>query len=137
MNTPKKFKRHKTIEKLMACLLEISEKDVGDFSVGYKGGEVSNKEFIKSITAQGIWGFVDDKGTVHYWMKDNVSFETVLMFIAHETGHLNGRQFKVQELEEAKAHQFDQVAVYAFKKAKELMAGKFSILYMGLGGIDE
>lgn len=121
MNTPKRFKRHKTVEKLMASLLEIPEKDVGEFSVGYDGGEISRKDFIKSVTKTGIWGFVNKKGVVHYWMKDDAPFEALLMFIAHETGHLNGRQFKVTALEEAKAHQFEQIAVYAYRKARSLI----------------
>lgn len=121
MNTPKRYKRHKTVEKLMASLLEIPEKDVGEFSIGYDGGEISHKEFVKSVTKTGIWGFVDKKEGVHYWMREDVPFEALIMFIAHETGHLNGRQFKVTALEEAKAHQFEQVAVYAYKKARSLM----------------
>jgi hypothetical protein len=120
MNTPKRFKRHKTLDNLIACLLEIPETDVGNFGVGYKGGEISHKEFVTSITKMGIWGFIDKKSTVHYWMSDKVSFETVLSFVAHETWHFNGRRFVNLDLEEAKAGQFDQVALYVYIKAKEL-----------------
>jgi len=115
-----KFQRHKTIENLLASLLEIPEKEVSEYNVGGGGEELTNKVFIKCIKHQGIWGFVDKKRTVHYWMKKGVPFENVIMFVAHETGHLNGRQFKNLGLEEAKAHQFDQIAAYAYKKAKEI-----------------
>ena len=122
MNLPKKFKRHKTIAKLMACLLEVPEKEAGEIGMEYNGGKLSPIIFAQSITKMGIWGFVDNKNIVHYWMKDDATFEMVLTFLAHETGHLNGRQYKDEGLEEEKAHLFDQVALYAFKKAQELIA---------------
>jgi hypothetical protein len=120
MITPKKFKRYKTVEKLMSNFFNVSEKDLGNFSVGHDEGEIPKVDFIKGIKMMGIWGYVEKKSIVHYWMANNVPFETLLMFIAHETGHLNGRAYKDPDKEEQKAHIFDQVALYAFKQASKI-----------------
>jgi hypothetical protein len=120
MEIPDKFKRYKNIEKLMGSLLNIPATEVGEFNVGYDGGEISNKEFIQSIKKQKIWGFVDDKGVIHYWMDDKAPIKTIISFIAHETGHMNGKKYKDQNKEENKAHLFEQVACYAYEKALKM-----------------
>jgi hypothetical protein len=119
LKIPKKFKRYRNIEKLMASLLEMPESQTGDYSIGYDGGELTSKEWVNTIKEQGIWGFIDNKKVIHFWMDKNCPFELLLTFIAHETGHLNGRQYKNQDREEKKAHEFDQVAVYAYGQALE------------------
>lgn len=122
LKAPKKYKRYNSIEKLMASLLLIPKnEEIGDYSVGYDGGELNSKEWVKTLKLQKVWGFVDGKSTVHFWMDENCPFETLLSFIAHETGHLNGRQYKSLDKEEMKAHEFDQVAVYAYKRALKLL----------------
>jgi hypothetical protein len=120
MITPKRFKRYKTVEKLMANFFGVLLQDLGDFSMGHDNGEVQKDEFIESVRMMGIWGYVDDKRIVHFWMDNNVPFETFLMFIAHETGHLNGHKYKDGNKEEEKAHLFDQVALYAFRQASRM-----------------
>ncbi|MBE3085041.1 MAG: hypothetical protein IMZ64_02350 [Bacteroidetes bacterium] len=117
---PKKFIRYYSIEKLMASLLQIPESKAGDYSVGYDGGELSNVDFKKAIEHQGVWGFIDDKKVVHYWMKKSAPLDTLITFIAHETGHLNGRTYKNQRKEEEKAHSYDQIALYAYQEALKM-----------------
>lgn len=122
IKTPQRYKRYLSIEKLMASLLLIPKnEDVGEYSVGYDGGELNSKEWVKTLELQKVWGFVDDKNTVHFWMDEKCPFETLLSFIAHETGHLNGRQYKDLTKEETKAREFDQVAVYAYKRAMKIL----------------
>ena len=108
----------------MASLLQIPESKAGDYSVGYDGGELSNVDFKKALEYQGVWGFVDDKKVVHFWMKESTPLDTLITFIAHETGHLNGHIYKDQRKEEEKAHLYDQVALYAYQEA--LKIGRYS-----------
>jgi hypothetical protein len=121
MNTPKKFKRYPTIEKLMAEFFNVPESEIKDYRIGYDGGELSNKEWLKCIKHQRIWGFLDKKKTtVHYWMDDKAPFEILLTFIAHETGHLNGHHYQDDDKEEKKARLYDQVALYAYRVALKI-----------------
>lgn len=125
IKTPKKFKRYHSIEKLMASLLQIPKnEDMGDYSVGYDGGVLSHDEWVNTIKLQKVWGFVDDNKTVHFWMDEQCPLETLLRFIAHETGHLNGKQYKNIDKDEEKAYEFDQVALYAYKRALKLKSSK-------------
>ena len=120
---PEKFKKYKKVDDLLRVITEGLPVD-GGLSVGYSDGEVTLKEFKRNLDRQGIWGFVDEKGIVHYWMKEGVAFDTVLAFIAHETGHLNGKKYKYNEKEENKATTFDGVAVYAYRMANKLLKRK-------------
>ena len=121
MNTPKKFKRYPTIEEVVSNFLGEPVTDISDYTVGsHTGEEVTGENFLQSIKKQGVWGFIDTDTVVHYWMDDCVSFGTFVSFIAHETGHLNGRIYKDQGKDEEKAHLFEQVALYAFKQASKM-----------------
>ena len=124
LKTPVKFKKYRTINKVLSALMEIPEKDVKDFNVVHRDGEVSNKEFNEAIKEYGIWGFIDDEGVAHCWMRGDIGVEQVMTFIAHETGHMNGRKYKNEDKEEAKAFLFQQVATYAYQEAVRLIEKK-------------
>jgi len=118
---PKKFKRYPTLENLMAKgFFGIKESELMGYDLVHNEGEMKGPEWLEAMRSQKIYGFVDKKETVHYWAEDDVSLEMLITFIAHETGHLNGRKYLDEDKEEAKAHSYDQVAVYAYEEALKL-----------------
>lgn len=121
INTPKKFKRYTSLNVLLKNLFAIPIKDIENSSIGTDKGEIPFSIFKKNVEQQGIWGYVDRKtNVVCFWMNDTVTFEMLLTFIAHETGHLNGRVYKDVLKEEKKACMYDSVTSFAYTKALEL-----------------
>lgn len=117
MNSPKDIIRYKSMRNLLAKFFNCPPGRVKEFTVGLHGGEeISIAELEKAATRNGVWGF-SDNGVIRFWAKEDCSFEAILEFLAHEIGHLNGRQYKDFMKEELKANEFQDVAMYAYKHA--------------------
>jgi uncharacterized protein YjaZ len=124
---PKKIKRYKTLDKLMAFFFGCKESQVSEFSLGGTNEEsnknyvLTYKKFKENAEIQGIWGFIKEDKVMHVWFKENIPIEDLVIFIAHEAGHLNGRQYKDIMKEEKKAKLFEEVAIYAYKNALKIL----------------
>lgn len=120
----KRIQRYKSIEGLVAALLGLPVKKVTEYELCYKNGEgvgsLSFAEYKKSIQHMGIWGFVDQKQVLRYWMRDDVPKDMVLRFMSHELGHINGRKYKNDDKEEQKATEFEEVTMLALKYARKI-----------------
>jgi hypothetical protein len=77
------------------------------------------KEIEDSIRAQKIWGFVRDE-IIHYWASNSVSAKSLTLFIAHETGHLNGKHYADFRKEEDKAETYEDITQYSIEIAKKI-----------------
>jgi uncharacterized protein YjaZ len=119
---PKKIKKYDSLDTLMASFFGCKEANVAEYEIGGSNYMITYSEFKKSVEDQGIWGYVKDK-TIHVWFKSNISIEALVTFLAHETGHLNGKQYKDVDKDENKAVLFEQVAAYAFSKALKILEG--------------
>ena len=81
----------------------------------------SNAQSVESIKHRGYWGFIDNKSTIHVWIKSRTKMEDVVALLAHEMGHAE-LPYHQPKLEEQKASKYERVARMAFRKARELMA---------------
>jgi len=54
-------------------------------------------------------------------VRDNLPIEELISFIAHETGHLNGKMYKTVLQDEKKAALFEDVALYAYQTAVKML----------------
>ena len=81
----------------------------------------SNAQSVESIKHRGYWGFIDNKSTIHVWIKSRTKMEDVVALLAHEMGHAE-LPYHQPKLEEQKANKYERVARMAFRKARELMA---------------
>jgi hypothetical protein len=103
----------------------IKESELSDYNLVHNEGEMIGPDWIQAMKDQKIYGFVDKDNVIHYWAEEDVTMDMLVCFIAHETGHLNGRKYQDLEKEEEKAHSYDQVAQYAYQEALK-MKGKLS-----------
>lgn len=125
---PKKIKRYKTLEDLMAVFFGCKKSKVPEYELGGTGMDskvsctVTYKEFKDAMEYQGIWGFIQQKTKImHVWFKPDILIEDLVSFIAHEAGHINGHQYKDVDKEESKAMTFEAVSAYAYKNALKIL----------------
>lgn len=138
-----KIKKYDSIEELYCCLYkDISKKDLCNnsikvncmFSDGDKV-EIDWKEMKLNYEEQGIWGFIDIKNTIHFWIKKGfkIKFEKLLHFFGHEIGHrvkiekpkLKGykNNSDVYLKEEKRADNFAEICILVYKFTKETFDG--------------
>lgn len=115
MKKPEKVVRYERMNNLLAKLFGCSPREVDDFRIGLgDGSEISVSATKRSAEKHGVWGFTDN-GVIRYWAKSDCHFNKIFEFLAHEIGHLNGRQYKDFEKEESKAVEFQEVAMCAYR----------------------
>jgi uncharacterized protein YjaZ len=122
---PDNIKKYKSLDALMSTFFECAEDKVSEFEIGGsiepgKPYNISYADFKENVEQQGIWGYIQNK-TMHVWFKPDVAMEELITFIAHEAGHLNGRQYKNGDKEESKAELFEDVATYAYLNAVKIL----------------
>ena len=123
---PKEIKRYKSLDALMAAFFGCKEKNVSEYDIGGSGEDPKDNyilkysDFKECVELQGIWGYIQNE-VMHVWFKPDIPVETLITFIAHEAGHLNGHQYKNQSKEEKKAAVFEDVATYAYKNAIRIL----------------
>lgn len=76
---------------------------------------VDEEDLFAGIRTLGIWGWVDDNNTIHYWRGESVDSTTVMHFLGHEIGHLTGTTHEDEYKEELRAEEFGLVASKAFE----------------------
>ena len=73
-----------------------------------KRHERSNKKAIEDIRNRNIWGFVENKKTIHYFVRKKATLRQVVDFFAHEIGHMQ-RPFHRSLKEEMKAAKYSKL----------------------------
>lgn len=129
-----KIKRYESLDEILLAstgdetlTLESLCKDYTMEGVTEDGDEMNltmeqTREYIEE---QGIWGFVDEKNTIHVWIKDqNVRPVEIIGFFAHEIGHKVGKPHKDEYREELRADLYREVAELAFLMAEEIYPNK-------------
>jgi hypothetical protein len=125
---PKSIKRYKSLDALIGSFFGCKIKNLSEYTLGCQdtdSGEtvqVSYDDFKSSIEETGSWGYcnLNDK-TIKVWHKEDSSLESLISFIAHEVGHLNGKQYKNVLKDEIKAVNYEDVAVYAYRVASKMV----------------
>lgn len=91
-----------------------------------ESGEATSMTFedqVASVEKMGVWGFVTTQTkapTIHMWADKDTPDEMLMHFLGHEIGHIKGRQYKTQRLEELKAEDFGHTAREAYQLFKRV-----------------
>ena len=121
--------RYETLFECMAEHLgcdvsEVEDKDGTWIWGDWAGGEhsMSMKEAISKILSDSeVWGWLEDKETLHIWFDENVSSKKLLGVIAHEIGHSCRPFHRYAIKEEQKANMYEMVAGMAFDIMNNLL----------------
>ena len=100
--------------------------DITDSTFGFMnpdGSETDQEmdvdELCRNIKRCGIWGCVNNDGTIHMWIdKDVATKEDILSFFAHEIGHLHKPAKKDFLEEEMKAERYSDITKCAYQLYK-------------------
>lgn len=117
-----KVKGYRTPEECFAAYFGLDSveelKEVDCINAIDEKGElvkVNEEDLFAGIRTLGIWGWVDDNSTIHYWRGEDVDSPTVMHFLGHEIGHLSGDCHEDEYKEELRAEEFGLVASKAFE----------------------
>lgn len=133
MNRELKLKRYKSLDEILLASIgdeTLTLETLGECTMGgvtEDGDEMdlTMEQTRECIEEQGIWGFVDEKNTIHVWIKDqNVRPVEIIGFFAHEIGHKVGKPHKDEYREELRADLYREVAELAFLMAEEIYPNK-------------
>lgn len=118
--------RYKTAGKCLRVYFGLDESDSlpegywewKDAAGTYK--KKTMRESLIGIYKQQVWGWCENKETIHIWVGKEAKFEDVVGLIAHERGHMI-RPYHRSLKEEQKACRYQDVAVMAYEVARDLM----------------
>lgn len=115
--------RYRTINGCLAaffrCRVEDLGKVVGRFEWTDADGVDYSKdvqEAIIGIRKRSTWGFVENKRTIHCFIRKGATEREIISLFAHEVGHLK-RPYHKNRLEEKKAGTYAEVARCAYDMA--------------------
>jgi hypothetical protein len=118
--------RYKTITECLAAFFYCQKDELssvrGQFKWSDADGTVHSQEVqeaIRVIKKRPVWGWVEDKRTLHLFIRKRASFRQVLRLVAHELGHTR-RPFHRSVKEEQKAEKYAEVATDALDIAQQL-----------------
>jgi len=119
--------RYKTIN---ACLSEFFRCDVSGIDsikgkwlwmdADGKRHSQSAQAGIRDIRKRDVWGFVNDKTTIHYFIRKRTKIDEAVRFFAHELGHMR-KPFHRHDREEEKACKYAEVAQAALNISAQLI----------------
>lgn len=125
-----KLKKYDTIDEIVLACYSSDEQQVTleDLEDSMIVGFTQNQEDItfdykaqkEGMEAQGVWGWIDDEKTIHYWIGKELSMEELIHFFAHEVGHGTATHLEDDFEEEMRAEDFGHVATMAYKLALEV-----------------
>lgn len=127
-----KYIRHKSPEDIWAEHWGVDPSELEGSTVGFSNLEdgrkvspLSNDVLMETLREMGVWGYAEpSSGEVHFWADDSTSDEKILYFLGHEIGHLSGKPFKADHLEEQRAELFAAVTQEAFEALKMIRSTK-------------
>lgn len=115
------LKRYSSVEEIQISIYdghltidEIVDSEFTGFDLSGKEVIIPMSEQIACIKKQGVWGYVDKKCTIHYWVSETVEIKDIIHFLAHEIGHKTGTKYRNELKEELKAESFGEVAELAY-----------------------
>jgi hypothetical protein len=122
MNRKPTIIRHRTLKECFNLYgVDLNEKGWWEWSdADGRAHRLSNAQSVKNIRKRGFWGFIDNKNTIHVWIRSRTKMEDAVALLAHEIGHAE-LPYHRQKLEEQKASKYERVAKMAFMAARELM----------------
>ena len=134
------LKQYKTIEEVLCVQFdnEITPDEVREDEAVFmdtKGNEIklSWERQKEGFDTMGYWGLIDDKGVIHFWIKENhkPKFEELLFFFGHEIGHnMKGGvapqegyfdNADIRNKEEERADEYGYVAQLAYKFTNQIL----------------
>lgn len=128
-----KLKRYKEVRDLFHAFFqapEIIRYEEGDESctIGCVDEDGSEQEFslmdvVGFIEEHGLWGFVDRKRVIHFWMGERATKEKVIEFLSHEIAHheFEDMKFRGEIEEEEFMDRVSGVAKRAYEMMKEVL----------------
>lgn len=121
--------RYRTINACLAAFYNCSVKELdsieGYFEYQDADGTVtmtSQQVALKQIRQRSCWGWVENKTTIHVFVRKRASLRQVMALFAHEQGHMQ-RPYHRSLQEEQKASIYAEVACGAFDLAMEIKGG--------------
>ena len=77
------------------------------------------QEALRNIRKKRVWGWVESKEFIHYFVRKSATMLDLVAFFAHELGHME-RPFHRSVEEERKAERYAEVAYGAFQLAQQV-----------------
>uniref|UniRef100_A0A6M3K8F6 Uncharacterized protein n=1 Tax=viral metagenome TaxID=1070528 RepID=A0A6M3K8F6_9ZZZZ len=123
---PVKLIRYKTINSCLSQFFNCSRKDLdslnGRFETKNELGEFKSYPVQKSISLirkMKVWAWVENKETIHFFVRKNATERDLVHCFSHEIGHTQ-RPFHKSLIEEKKACIYSKVALMAYDIAKQI-----------------
>jgi len=116
--------RFESMAEHLGCdVSEVEDKDGTWIWGDWAGGEhsMSMKEAIPYALSREVWGWSENKDTVHIWFGKNVDPKKLLEVIAHEVGHTCRPYHRGSFKEERKASRYEEVAGTAYEIMSNLL----------------
>lgn len=113
-----KFVRLKTPHGIARAFAESTLRDAGVPRNEWRDCEESppRSEMVKSIRAEGFWGFCDTKrNVVRYWAAPNLPRWKLLYLLGHEVGHASGKPVRGMIAEENRANTYGAAVESVFR----------------------
>ncbi len=118
--------QYKTINACMAAYFDCKVKDLDTLEGTWQfmsadGTEdiCANEQAIKDIRKLGAWGWVENKETIHIFVRKSAKLKNVISLFAHELAHTR-RPYHRSLIEEKKACVYAEIACDAFDMATEI-----------------
>ena len=83
----------------------------------------SNGDAIKRIRKGSCWGWVENKDTIHCFVRKRTPMKDLIHLFSHELGHKERPYFRSAK-EEEKAEKYAKIAVNAYKIASKIHSAK-------------
>jgi len=83
----------------------------------------TNKDAIETIRKDSCWGWVENKDTIHCFVRKRASMKDLIRLFSHELGHKE-RPYYRSAKEEEKAEKYAKIAVAAYKIASKIHSAK-------------
>lgn len=119
-------KRYRTINACLAAFFDCKVKDLdaleGNFVTRTAEGKnvsVPVQKAIKIYRKVRVWGWVESKEFIHYFVRKSATMLDLVTFFAHEVGHMQ-RPWHRSLKEEQKAEKYAKVAGAALQLAQQV-----------------
>ena len=121
--------RYKTINSCLAAFFECDKNEFdkikGRWEWYDENGNLQSEDYQKAlpkIRKMKVWGWVEGKEVIHYFIRKNATMNQIIGMFAHELGHMT-RPWHRSIIEEKKAKKYEKVAIAAYELALEEIGG--------------